>query len=192
MSFTSSPLPTLLHSACLYVRMSFLLVTILSLHCCIVGGSLISSWCQASVCLSVLSHHNKDLEWWTLRPSVHHGSWVLDRVIALRSWTDRIIVLRQISVTALFYLENSRKIHPPGVRACQLRDVKRREWGSAPALGGERENTLAPLLICLFLPPGPAYVNWAAEVSDLPLFYFRVFFLPYLLATAVLDSCFLF
>ena len=60
--------------------------------------------CQASVRSSVLSRHNKDLEWPTLKPP--------QRVTALGSWTDRVIALRQISVTALFYLENSRKIHP--------------------------------------------------------------------------------
>ena len=36
----------------------------------------------------------------------------------LRSWTVLVIALRQISVTALFYLENSKRIHPQGVRAC--------------------------------------------------------------------------
>ena len=30
----------------------------------------------------------------------------------LRSWTVLVIALRQISVTALFYLENSKRIHP--------------------------------------------------------------------------------
>ena len=34
------------------------------------------------------------------------------RITALRSWTDRVIALRQISVTALFYLENSKSLHP--------------------------------------------------------------------------------
>ena len=36
------------------------------------------------------------------------GSWT-DHVIALRSRTDRVTALREISVTALFYLEDSRK-----------------------------------------------------------------------------------
>ena len=36
---------------------------------------------------------------------------------SLGSWTNRVIALRQISVTALFYLEDSRKIHLQGVRA---------------------------------------------------------------------------
>ena len=40
---------------------------------------------------------------------------------------DHVRVLRQISVVAaLFYLDNSRKIHLRGVRACQLKDAKRR------------------------------------------------------------------
>ena len=63
----------------------------------------------------------------------------------------------QLSVTALFYLEDSRKIHLPGVRA---RQSKRHEEKSAPACGAggsrerERELALAPLFIC-FSVPGP-------------------------------------
>ena len=75
-----------------------------------------------------LSRHNRDLEWWTLKPPRHVtalGSWT-DRVIALRSQTDRVIALRQISVTALFYLEDSRKIHLRGMRARGSKDTKRR------------------------------------------------------------------
>ena len=49
---------------------------------------------------------------------------------------DHVRVLRQISVVAaLFYLDNSRKIHLRGVRACQLKDAKRR----VPQREGERE-----------------------------------------------------
>jgi len=47
---------------------------------------------------------------------------------ALGSWTNRVTALRQISVTASFYLEDSRRIQ----------DSKRREWRSAWG-GGERE-----------------------------------------------------
>ena len=36
----------------------------------------------------------------------------LGGVTALGSWTSCVIGLRQISVTALFYLEDSRRIHP--------------------------------------------------------------------------------
>ena len=58
----------------------------------------------------------------------------------------------QLSVTALFYLEDSRKIHLRGVRARQSKDAKRR----APQRAGEREGelALASLFICLSL-PGP-------------------------------------
>ena len=96
-----------------------------------------------------LSHHNKDLEWRTLKPPwsvTALGSWT-DRVIPLRSWTDHVIALRQISVTALFYLEDSRKIHPRGVRACHPK-TWREESPSAQERGKER--ALAPLFVCFF------------------------------------------
>ena len=62
---------------------------------------------------------------------------------------DHVVALRQISVTALFYLEDSRKIHLRGVRACRSKDVE--GWG--------RELALAPLFICLSL-PGPVLCKW--------------------------------
>ncbi|MES7547230.1 hypothetical protein U6K01_12315, partial [Cutibacterium acnes] len=67
-------------------------------------------------------------------------SWI-DRVIALRFQMDRVIVFRQISVIALFYLEDSRRIHPQSVRVCQPKDAKRREWRSPSTQGmvGERD-----------------------------------------------------
>ena len=104
--------------------------------------------------LGSLSRHNKDLEWRTLKPPqcvTALGSWI-DRVIALRSQKDHVIALRQISVTALFYLEDSRKIHLWGMRACRSKDTRRR----VPQHVGERERelALAPLFICLSL-PGP-------------------------------------
>ena len=66
-------------------------------------------------------HLNKNLKRRTLEPSACHSSQT-DHVIALRSRTDRVITLRsvlQLRVIAQFYLENSRKKHPRGVRACQ-------------------------------------------------------------------------
>ena len=94
----------------------------------------------------------------------------------------------QLSVTALFYLEDSRKIHLQGVRASKSKDVKKR----APQQhAGERESTLAPLFICLFLPPETAPCKLGLVRSavlpevltpvlgpsfDLPLFYFRRLF----------------
>ena len=136
--------------------------------------------------LGSLSCHNKDLEWWTLKPPrrvTALGSWT-DRVIALRSRTDHVITLRQISVTALFYLEDSRKIHLWGMRACWSKDEKRR----VPQHAGERERARASFgssfYMFFFSPLGLSYVNWASQEcclfylrsslrsSDLPLFYF--------------------
>ena len=114
--------------------------------------------------LDSLSRHDKDLECRTLKPPrrvTALRAWI-DRVIALRSRTDRVIALRQISVTALFYLDNNRKIHPRGVRACQPKDAKRR----APQHAGERLSPLAPLFVCSFFslfPPGLPYVNWVSQ-----------------------------
>ena len=110
--------------------------------------------------LDSLSRHNKDLEWRTLKPPrrvTALRSWI-DRVIALRSRMDRVMLLDksvlQLSVTALFYLEDSRKIHLQGVRARWSKDRRRR----APQRVGERERerelALAPLFICFSL-PGP-------------------------------------
>ena len=86
--------------------------------------------------LGSLSRHNKDLEQRTLKPLAHHSS---RHITALGSWTNRVIALRQISVTALFHLEDSRRIHPQSVRACQPKDLKGRERRSAWERGRERE-----------------------------------------------------
>ena len=59
----------------------------------------------------------------------------------------------QLRVTALFYLDNNRKSHPRGMRACRPKDTKRRE--GAPALW--------LLCLCFFLAPGLSCVNWAAR-----------------------------
>ena len=151
------------------------------------------SICQASVCSPVLlSHLNKNLKQQTLETSACHSSRT-DRVIALRSQTDRVIALRQISVTAPCYssicLENSRKIHPRGMRECRSKDAKRREWGSVPAHGRERPPALWLLFLYIFSSPlGLPYVSWASQEyclfylsssfrsSDLPLFHFRGLF----------------
>ena len=125
-----------------------------------------------------LSRHNKDLEWRTLKPP-----W---RVTALRSLTDHVIALRQISVTALFYLEDSRKIHLQGMKARE--DTKRR----APQHAGRGVvGVVALWFLCFFLPPGLALCKSGLVRSavlpevltpvlgpsfDLPLFYFRGLF----------------
>ena len=93
---------------------------------------------QASVCSSVFVSSQQRFGVMDIKAPPRHvtalGSWA-DRVIALRSRTDHVIALREISVTALFYLDNSRKIHLWGVRACWPEDTKRR----APQRAGERE-----------------------------------------------------
>ena len=129
--------------------------------------------------LDPLSRHNKDLERWTLKPPrrvTALRSWI-DPVIALRSQMDRVIALRQISVTALFYLEESRKIHLSGMRARRSKDTRR-----------EKELALAPLFIYVYLSLGLSCVNWASQEcclfslrsslwsSDLLLFHFRGLF----------------
>ena len=102
---------------------------------------------------------------------------------------DHVIALRQISVTALLYLEESRKIHLRGVRA---RRPKTGGEERPSAQERERELALAPLFICLSL-PGPVLCKLGQpevlfvlpEVltpvlgprsSDLFLFYFRRLF----------------
>ena len=83
----------------------------------------------------------------------------------------------QLSVTALFYLDNSKKIHHRGVRACRPKDTKRRvsqcigererknackQGGESPCrlwglgVGGEREPLGSTFQMFFFLPPGPA------------------------------------
>ena len=80
------------------------------------------------------------------------GHYSPQRITAPGSWTDRVIALRQISVTALFYLENSRKIHLQGTRARQTK----RKGKSAPAHGGERDPwPFGPSFYMFFSPPGP-------------------------------------
>ena len=68
-------------------------------------------------------------------PSACRSSQVLDRpYYSSQVWMDHVIALRQISVTALFYSEDSRKIHLRGVRAHRSKDTRR-----APQRTGERE-----------------------------------------------------
>ena len=127
--------------------------------------------------LGSLSYHNKDLEWGTLKPP--------RRVTALRSWIDCVIALRQISVTALFYLEDSRKIYLRGVRARRSKDTSE-DTRRAPQHAGERdrESWLWLLYLYVYLSLGLSCVNWASLEcclfylrsslwsSDLLLFYF--------------------
>ena len=133
------------------------------MHLCCIAGGFFTIWatkeapqvhvsllCECMF-LGSLSHHNKDLEWWTLKPPwrvTALGFWI-DRVISLRSWKDHALALRQISVIALFYLEESRKIHLQGMRAHWSKDTKRR----APQCAGERERASFGSSFYMFLSP---------------------------------------
>ena len=151
-----------------------------------------------------LSHHNKDLEWQILKLPWHVtalGSWT-DRVIALRSRTDHVIALRQLSVTALFYWEGSRKIHLPGMRAHPSKNAKRKLPQRAKRQAKrererererKRERHLAPLFTGFFLPrpmqiglsqeccstrspySGPRTFLWSSSVLFSWAFLFLVF-----------------
>ena len=118
--------------------------------------------------LGCLSRHNRDLEWRTLKPSrcvTGLRSWI-DHVIAVRSRMDHVIALRQISVTALFYLEDSRKIHLRGLRARGSK-VRRRP----PPRRGERASRLWLLDSHVSLSLGLSFVNWATQ--ECCLFHLR-------------------
>ena len=108
---------------------------------------------------------------------------------ALGQTVVQLSALGQISVTAPFYLENKRKIHPRGVRACR---PKRREEESARehTRAGERDARPfgSSFYIYFFLRLGLPCVNWASQECclfyprfslrslDLPLFYFHGLF----------------
>ena len=106
---------------------------------------------------------------------------------------DHVIALRQISVTAQFYLENKKKIHPPGVRVCQ---PKRRRSKHVCV----RPQALWLLFLYVFSFPWEVPdVNWASQEcclfypksSDFPWFYFRGLFpsLSFESESEVAQSC---
>jgi len=139
-----------------------------------------------------------------------------------QTWRNRVIALRQISVIGLFYWEDSRRIHPRRVRACQPKGEKRRgdrgrgrgrekegEGERKRERERERERDLAPPFICFFPSPWACpmqiglsqecclfFLRSSLQSSDLLLTFlcsiFTGFSLPCLLATAILDSSFLF
>ena len=129
---------------------------------------------------------------------MHHSSWT-DRVIVLRSRTDRVIALRQVSVTAQCYssILFRRQQENPSLRH-EGRSIQRREEKSAPVRRGRRERALWLLFLLLFFfPPGLPYADLAQSgmlfylksslrSSDLPLTFlcsiFAGFSLPCLLA----------
>ena len=115
--------------------------------------------------------------------------------------SDRSVL--QFCVTGQFYLENKRKIHPRGVRACR---PKRREERESACTREREPRHFGSSFYVFFPPPGLPYVNWASQ--ECCLFYLRSslwssprtflylifagFSLPCLLATIILDSIFIF
>ena len=103
----------------------------------------------------------KNLKRQMFEPSACHSS-LIDHVIALGSWTDHVVALRQISVkqlcvTVLFYLGNSGK--SPSSRREGMPTPKREESGGVRVGGRGREREtpgpLAPLFKYFFLPSPP-------------------------------------
>ena len=92
---------------------------------------------------SVLSHHNKNLKWCTLKPSVHHSSWTV----------------LQLHVTAQFYLENKGKYILEAWGHANPKDMKRRDRERAHAhMCMEKTTRPSGSSFCVFFfsPPGPA------------------------------------
>ena len=132
-----------------------------------------SSSCHTSVCSSVLCLVTTKI--WS------NGHKSPRRVTALRTWTNRATALRQIRVTAPFYLEASR------------RDRERKERTHA----GERVHEKALWLLLLYVFSS----TWACPMQiglsqECCLFCLKSSLwssdLPCLLATAILDSFSLF
>ena len=122
---------------------------------------------------SVLSHHNKHVKQWTLKPSERHS----------------FRTVLQLHVTAQFYFENKGKYILKAWGHADPKDTMRER-----VCAQERPPALWPLgpSFCLFFPPpGLPCVNWASQEcslfyfrsslpsSDLPLFYFHGLF-PFL------------
>ena len=77
----------------------------------------------------------------------------------------------QLSVTALFYLEDSRKIHLRGVRARRSKDTRRRAPPRVEVRERERESRLWLFYLYVYLSLGLSYVNWASQ--ECCLFYLK-------------------
>ena len=173
-------------------------------HAVIKLGSIIqyfvNTFCQASVCSLVLSCHNKDLERRTLKPLVHRSSQALDKPCC-SSQTN------QCQSCILFRRQQENPSLKHEGTPTQRREKKRVEERPVRRREKERKSPLAPLFM-FFPPPGsalyklgqPGVLFVLSEVLilvlrpsfDLPLFYFGGLFPSLPLATAILDSCFLF
>ena len=186
---------------CLYILnieplsvISFINIFPHSAVCIFILSMVLSGECVIS---SGLSHHSKNLKWRTLKPSVCHGSWT-DQCYG--SQTDLYRVL-QLCVTAQFYLENKGKYILEAWGHANPKDAKRREREHA----WERDpHPFGSSCYMLFPPLGLPCVNWASQSAVCSTWgphsgpqtflcsLFVGFSLSCLLATAILDSFFLF
>ena len=164
--------------------------------------------------LGSLSRHNKDLEQWTLEPSPHHSSRVLDKPCyssqANQSYSSILLRRQQEN-------PSSKRGGMPTQRFEERRVEERvgegekerereRERAQARGIGTERESALALPFICFCLHLGLPCANWAQAgvLFVLPEVFTHSgprtcfssiilgFALPCLLATAILDSFSLF
>ena len=146
-----------------------------------------------------LSRHNKDLEQRTLKPSARHSSQVSDKP-CYSSQTN------QCYSSVLFKRQQENPSSKrEGMPTQRLKEKRAGERASVWETDKEREKAPFGSSFYIFFPPsGPALCKLGQpgvlfvlpEVLrpsfDLPLFYFHGLSLPCLLATAILDSCFLF
>ena len=150
--------------------------------------------------LRSLSCHNKDLEQWTLKPSVRHSSRVLDKPCysSQANQCYSSVLFRRQQENPSWKREGmpTQRLEEKRVEECAVEGEsergRERERAHTRGRERERESALAPPFICFFLHLGLPYANWAysgvlfvlPEVFtlvlrpsfDLSLFYFRGLF----------------
>ena len=112
------------------------------------------------VFLGSLSRHNKGLEQRTLKPSLRHSSWVLDKPCYSSQ-------ANQCYSSILFRRQQESE------REREKERERERERAHACGRESPRESALAPPFICFFLHLGLPYANWAQ-----PGVLFALFVLP--------------
>ena len=117
--------------------------------------------CQVSICSSVLSRPQQRFGVTDIKAlGVSQLSGLGQTMFQLSGLKRTVLQLLDKSVlplrvTALFYLDNSRKIHPRGVRACRPRDAKRRVPQRVRVRERAHASELAQAPLFMFSLPGP-------------------------------------
>ena len=150
--------------------------------------------------LGSLSRHNKDLEQWTLEPSPHHSSRVLDKPCyssqANQCYSSILFRRQQENPSSKREGMATQRLEGKRVEECMGEGERegRRERKSAGMLERKRESALAPPFICFCLHLGLPCANWAQPgvlfvlPEDFTLVPGPSFSISCLLATAILDS----